>query len=303
MSVAKQPRDNDTSSASSSEADPTNEASHGWSTDDAASGTCSDDTVRHDARRPKAAWAEEPQPSIPEQIVDTMNVLFGKHPGFRAAHAKGIVCEGEFTPRLDSAATCREPLTFRASPCGSTVRFSDSTGIPDIPDGVPTPARMGWPSSSTSREASTDIVANAFNGFAVATPEDFLAFLKAVSETRPNAPKPTPIEKFLGSHPKAMKVVPRPRSRCRSASPPSPTSVSTRSCSRTRRARPATAATSSILTRGGFLTAEEAAKKSPTFLIDELGDRLAKGPVTFRLRRPARGRGRPGERRDGRLAR
>ena len=32
-----------------------------------------------------------------------------------------------------------------------------------------------------------------------------------------------------------------------------------------------------------FLNAEEAAKKPANFLIDELGDRLAKGPAKFRL--------------------
>ena len=76
-----------------------------------------------------------------------------------------------------------------------------------VPDASPT----GWPSSFTCGETSTDIVSNAFNGFAVATPEDFLAFLKAVSETKPNSPKPTPIEQFLGTHPKAGKVVTTPK--------------------------------------------------------------------------------------------
>ena len=41
--------------------------------------------------------------ALAEQIVDGLNVLFGKHPGFRAFHAKGIVCEGEFAPSASAA--------------------------------------------------------------------------------------------------------------------------------------------------------------------------------------------------------
>lgn len=62
------------------------------------------------------ARADEPEKAkeLPEQIVDTMNKLFGKHPGFRAAHAKGIVCEGEFAP-TSAAATLSRCRIYRGS--------------------------------------------------------------------------------------------------------------------------------------------------------------------------------------------
>ena len=105
----------------------------------------------------------------PDQIVDTMNVLFGKHPGFRSAHAKGIVCEGEFTPAAP-AATLSKASHLRGQPVKVTVRFSDSTGIPDIPDGVPEAGPRGLAVRlHLPGGGSTDIVANAFNGFGVAT--------------------------------------------------------------------------------------------------------------------------------------
>src|SRR5438552_8300699 len=148
------------------------------------------------------AWGDEPGKSVPEQIVDTMNTLFGKHPGFRSAHAKGIVCEGEFTPAT-SAATLSKAPHLQGQPVKVTVRFSDSTGIPDIPDGVPEAGPRGLAVRfHLPGGRSTDIVTNAFNGFAVATGEDFLAFLKAVAASGKNSPKPTPVEKFLASHPK-----------------------------------------------------------------------------------------------------
>src|SRR5262245_15621999 len=73
---------------------------------------------------------------VAEELVDALNALFGKHPGFRAAHAKGIVCEGEFTPAASAAALSKAPH-LQGPPVKVTVRFSDGTGVPDIPDGVP----------------------------------------------------------------------------------------------------------------------------------------------------------------------
>jgi catalase len=229
------------------------------------------------------AWADEPEKSVPEQLVDALNALFGKHPGFRAAHAKGVVCEGEFTPSA-SAATLTKAPHLQGQPVKATVRFSDSTGIPDIPDGLPDAGPRGMAVRfHLPGGGGTDIVANAFNGFAVATGEDFLAFLKAVAASGKDAPKPTELEKFLGSHPKAMKVVTAPK--------PVPTSFATEpyfgvnafeftnSEGKSRfgryQLRPEAGA--------NFLTAEDAAKKPPSYLIDELGERLSKGPVTFRV--------------------
>src|SRR5262250_1670648 len=77
----------------------------------------------------------EDQP-ISEQIVDVMNKVFGVHPGFRANHAKGIVAEGHFTGAPEALGLSRAVL-FNGSPIPVTVRFSNSTGVPNIPDGSP----------------------------------------------------------------------------------------------------------------------------------------------------------------------
>jgi catalase len=129
----------------------------------------------------------------------------------------------------------------------------------------------------------TDIVTNAFNGFAVANGEDFLAFLRAVAASKTGAAKPTPLEKFLASHPKAMKVVKAPK--------PTPASFATEpyfgvnAFEFTNREGKARFGRYQLRPEAGtnFLTAEEAARKPPNFLIDEIGERLASGPVKFRL--------------------
>ncbi len=231
-------------------------------------------------------WAprgDEPEKSVPEQIVNTMKVLFGKHPGFRAAHAKGIVCEGEFRP-APSAATLSKAPHLQGRPTKVTVRFSDSTGIPDIPDGVPDAGPRGMAVRFHVPDGgSTDIVANAFNGFAVATGEEFLAFLKAVVASGKDAPKPTPLETFLASHPRAKKVVTAPK--------PAPASFATEPYFGVNAFEFTNAEGKSRIGRyqlrpeagAHFLDADEAAKKSPNFLIDELGERLARGPAAFRI--------------------
>src|SRR5262245_62123807 len=157
------------------------------------------------------ASADESEKSVPEQIVDTLNTLFGKHPGFRAAHAKGIVCEGEFTPAA-AAATLSKAPHLQGKPVKVTVRFSDATGIPDVPDGVADAGPRGLAVRfHLPGGGSTDIVTVAYNRFPVATGEEFLAFLKAVAASGKDAPKPTELEKFLEAHPKAKKVATAPK--------------------------------------------------------------------------------------------
>ena len=244
---------------------------------------------RRDAIRAMAAALAGPAlaraaaDGLPEQIVDAMNALFGKHPGSRAAHAKGVVCAGEFTP-APSAATLSKALHLQGKPVKATVRFSDSTGVPDIPDGVPEAGPRGMAVRFHLPDGGrTDIVANAFNGFAVATGEEFLAFLKAVAASGKDAPKPTPLDRFLEAHPRARRVVTAPK--------PVPASFATEpyygvnAFEFTNSEGKARLGRYRLLTEAGakFLSAEEAAKRPRDFLIDELGERLARGPARFRI--------------------
>ena len=48
-----------------------------------------------------------------------------------------------------------------------------------------------------------DIVLNALKFFPGATGEEFLALLKAAFESGPNTPRPTPLERFIATHPAA----------------------------------------------------------------------------------------------------
>src|SRR5207248_7734154 len=74
------------------------------------------------------------------QLLDALDALLGLHAGFRPAHAKGLMCSGTFTPTADAAKLTRAPHASRPS-TPVTVRYSNSTGVPTIPDNDP--ARSG----------------------------------------------------------------------------------------------------------------------------------------------------------------
>src|SRR3989442_4664864 len=121
---------------------------------------------------PACAVAQEApasQKSIPEQIVDAFNGVFGVHPGARSNHAKGVVVEGTFTPTA-SAASVSKAAHLQKTKVPVTVRFSNSTGIPTIPDNDPGAGPRGIALKFNLPDGSqTDILGHSFNRFPTAT--------------------------------------------------------------------------------------------------------------------------------------
>jgi hypothetical protein len=66
------------------------------------------------------------------QILDAFDALFGVHLGYRPVHAKGIAREGTFTA-AEAEELSRAPH-LQGAQIPVIVRFSDFTGLPDIPD-------------------------------------------------------------------------------------------------------------------------------------------------------------------------
>ena len=231
-----------------------------------------------------AQHSPTPPPSLPQQIADVMVQLNGGiHTGYRFAHAKGIVCTGTFTP-APGAASISTAAHLHGAPVEVTVRFSDATGNPQIPDTDPNSAPRGMAIRfGLAGKAFTDIVANSHNGFFIGTGEDFLAFLKAIAATTPQSPHPSPIEAFLGSHPRALKVV--------VDSKPLPVSFATLDFYGNNaflfvdKAGTKRAGRYQIIPVAGLahLDSAAAATAAPNYLFEELPKRLAKGPVKYRL--------------------
>ena len=118
-----------------------------------------------------------PAPLTPGQAIDAVNQVFGHHPGYRALHAKGVLCGGTFssTPQAAELTTAAH-MQNRQVP--ATFRFSNGSGNPHHPDYAPDPrglaAKLYLPDDSR-----TDIVAVSTPVFPVATPDAFIELVKA----------------------------------------------------------------------------------------------------------------------------
>jgi catalase len=230
------------------------------------------------------AQQKPPAPSLPQQIADAMVQLNGGiHTGFRFAHAKGIVTTGTFTPAL-TAKTISTAAHLNGGPVPVIVRFSDGTGVPQIPDTNANASPRGMAIRFTlPGGAFTDIVANSHNGFFVGTGEDFLALLKAIVATTPGSPHPSPIEAFLGSHPRALKVITDSKALPRSFATldfyGNNAFVFIDAAGKKRAGR------YQIIPVAGVAHLDRAAARraGANYLFDDLPKRLAKGPVKFRL--------------------
>lgn len=228
------------------------------------------------------AFADEK--SLPEKLVDSFNKLSGgPHEGYRANHAKGVLAMGTFTP-TDIASSLSKAPHLQSTTVPVMVRFSDPTGVPNMPDANPNASPHGMAIRFTLPDGTfTDIVSLSFNGFPVATPEDFLSLLTAVAASGPDAPKPTPIEQFLGTHPAALKFVTTPK--------PAPVSFATLTYFGVNAFKFTNAQGLSeygryqiIPVAGDQRLSDKAAEaQGPDYLMQELPARLSSGPVKFRL--------------------
>ena len=223
---------------------------------------------------------EQGEKSLAEQIFETMIQVPGTNPAFRAAHAKGLVCQGTFVPSKE-AASLSKAAHFQGGPIPVTVRFSDASPDPFIPDNSAQPRgmaiRFAFPGGAT------DIVSLSHNGFVVGSGEDFLALQKAIVATDPSKPHPWPIEAFIGAHPLAAKfvqeiqVVPVSFGTQAFFSNDAFIFVNDKGVRQAGRYK--------ILPVAGQqdLSEADAKARSPNFLYDELKARLARGPIKYRM--------------------
>jgi catalase len=222
---------------------------------------------------------------LSERLVDSLNRVYGVHPGHRAAHAKGVLCAARLVP-TSAAARLSRAAHLAGGGVRAHVRFSNGSGDPSAPDGARDARGMAvkfyLPDSTT-----TDIVGLSLPCFFARTPEDLLAFNDA-RRVDPDSGQPDleRVGAYLGEHPEAMAAVNA------AITHPIPASYAT--------------LTYNSLHAYGFVNAEgavrhgryrlvpdrgeeslsddEAAGRPPDFLRDELAERLAQGPAVFHVR-------------------
>jgi len=127
-----------------------------------------------------AASPSGAESTLPKQLVDQMQAIFGKHAGYRTTHAKGLLVEGTFTP-TENAKSLSVASHFNDASTPVIARFSVGGGIPRIPDVNENATPKGIAIRfKTDGGTHTDLISHSFDGFATRTGEDFLAFLKLV---------------------------------------------------------------------------------------------------------------------------
>lgn len=210
---------------------------------------------------------------LASDLLAQFDAIFGLHPGFRPVHAKGIMLSGTFTPSSQAASLTRAPHVTRDS-TPVTVRFSNGTGLPLIPDTDPNSNPRGLAVRfHLADRVHTDIVSHSTDGFPTRTGQEFLELLRAAGSGDPSA--------FLTAHPAALAFVQTPK--------PSPASFATeayfsvtafrfinqRGFARYGRYR--------VLPAAGIRHLDDAAAKSKdeNYLFQELSERVARGTIRF----------------------
>jgi catalase len=221
--------------------------------------------------------------ALANDLLKQFDELFGLHPGFRPAHAKGILISGSFKPAPGAKALTRAPHVTRDS-TPVTARFSNSTGLPELPDNAPQANPRGLAIRfNLAERVHTDIVSHSTDGFPTRDGYQFLEFLRAAAASGPDVPSPKPVEKFLGSHPAALAFVQKPK--------PFPSSLArdtyfaviayafTNAEGQTKFGR------YRIMPELGndYLTDEQVSKLTPNYHFDEIAERVAMEPVRFKI--------------------
>jgi len=207
---------------------------------------------------------------LSNKILATFAKIFGEHPGIRPAHGKGTLLNGTFTPSA-AAADLSIAQHFQQASTPVLVRFSDSTGLPNIPDTDPNavPKGIGVRFVLGDR-VHTDVISHSTDGFPTRTGEEFLEFLEAQATSDPANLAGSPLEAFLGSHPAALRFVQAPK--------PFPVSFAQESYFGVTALKFTNAAGESRF--GRYHIVPEAGNE---YLFTELAERIAGEPVRFTL--------------------
>jgi len=217
----------------------------------------------------------------PEQAVDAVHERFGRHTGYRALHAKGLLLKGTFAATSEAAALTRA-AHMQGAPVPVTVRFSNGSGDPGEPDYKPDVRGMATkfylPDGSR-----TDIVAQTVPRFPTRTPDGFVEFVRAM---KPGISQAWKLPYFLARHPEAL-----PGLRGAAAALKPPASYATRRYYAIHAFRWIDAGGGARHVRyrwvpeGGEqnIPGDEAKQRGADYLQNEIGERLGRGPVRFDL--------------------
>src|ERR1700677_3436966 len=149
--------------------------------------------------------------ALSQELLNQFDTIFGPNPGFRSAHAKATLLTGRFTPSANAASLTRAPHIENAStPRNRTIPRLHRHTAPIRYRSKCKPARMRHrfqpcaPCSRRHRHSLDGWVSDQHRA-------RVLEFLRALATSDPKNPAGSPLEAFLGTHPKALTYVQTPK--------------------------------------------------------------------------------------------
>jgi len=212
---------------------------------------------------------------VSQRLVDAIYAAYGRHPGRRAAHAKGLCAEGVFVAPPGAASISRA-AHLKGDPVPVTIRFSNGSGDPGRPDtaldGRGMAAKFRLP------VGELDLVAMSQPVFFVRDVESFIEMTSIRSDR-------DRLEEWVGRHPEALPAF------MHLMTTPAPASYLDVTYHGIHAFRLVDRAGNGRYARyrwvpeapGRPLASDERKAKPPDYLQEELGERLAQAPATFLL--------------------
>jgi catalase len=117
----------------------------------------------------------------PKDAIDQINAAFGKHPGYRALHAKGAFYQGTFTATEAATKLCTAGH-LQGDPVPIRVRWSNGGGNPNHPDGGQDVRGMAV-SFRLADGTATDLLGQTSPVFPLRTIEEFLDLVRAATKS------------------------------------------------------------------------------------------------------------------------
>lgn len=225
----------------------------------------------------QSGWAGQRAVETPLSMVNALHTAFGEHHD-RAVHTKGLVFEGEFVPDRGATALTRAPI-FAGGPLPIIARFSLFAGVPTLPDNDDGASPAGLAVKIRSPDGDDfDLETNQHRDFITATSDEFAIFLRAVGAAGQG--KPEALNAFLASHPHAREFL---------ASRTYPASYATAVYFGINALKFTNAAGRPAFVRyrlvphvaEQYLSPEERKAKGPSYLQDDIAQRVRAGPVSF----------------------
>ena len=149
------------------------------------------------------AIAAEPEVT-PDQVVTSIENVFGVTPGQRRNHIKGICAAGEFVGNPKAAAEYTRSTLFSGKPVPVVARFSLAGGNPKAPDTAKSPRGMALEFSLPNNEAQHMTMLNV-PVFGAAQPSTFYDQMVALKpDPATGKPDPNKMMEFKATHPDSL---------------------------------------------------------------------------------------------------